>query len=135
MGGMIVATSMWSTAGVVTRHLHGAGSFEATFWRSFFNAVALVVLLGALRDRRTLAATLRHGGATLWLSGVCWALNALMSLARQDWLGQPPHLRRCRLATIGANPSKPRHNACRDRTIARSTDARRAPSIVRPARC
>jgi drug/metabolite transporter (DMT)-like permease len=65
---------MWSMAGVVTRHLHGAGSFEATFWRSFFNAAALVCLLGWLRGWAPLAATLRSGGATLWLSGVCWAV-------------------------------------------------------------
>ncbi len=71
---MIVATLMWSTAGVVTRRLHGAGSFEATFWRSFFNAAALVLLLGALRGWRELSTTLRHGGATLWLSGLCWAV-------------------------------------------------------------
>ena len=71
---MIVATLMWSMAGVVTRHLQGAGPFEATFWRSFFDAAALALLLGALRGWRPLAATLRHGGAALWLSGLCWAV-------------------------------------------------------------
>jgi drug/metabolite transporter (DMT)-like permease len=71
---MVVATLLWSMAGVVTRHLDSAGSFEATFWRSFFNAVALVLLLGGLRGWRTLTATLRGGGATLWLSGLCWAV-------------------------------------------------------------
>jgi drug/metabolite transporter (DMT)-like permease len=71
---MIVATLMWSMAGVVTRQLQGTGSFEATFWRSLFNAAALLVLLGWPRGGRELAATLRHGGATLWLSGLCWAV-------------------------------------------------------------
>src|SRR4030095_16089062 len=71
---MLLATLLWSMAGVVTRHLQSAGSFEATFWRSFFNAVALVVLLGALGRSRPLAATLRSGGATLWLSGACWSV-------------------------------------------------------------
>ena len=71
---MILATLMWSMAGVVTRHLHGAGSFEATFWRSFFNAVALAFLLGWLRGRAAFFATLRSGGRTLWLSGVCWSV-------------------------------------------------------------
>ena len=47
---MVVAALLWSMAGVVTRHLDSAGSFEATFWRSFFNALALVVLLGLLRE-------------------------------------------------------------------------------------
>ena len=71
---MVVAALLWSMAGVVTRHLDSAGSFEATFWRSFFNAAALVVLLGGLRGWRPLARTLRWGGATLWLSGLCWAV-------------------------------------------------------------
>lgn len=71
---MLLATLLWSMAGVVTRHLQSTGSFEATFWRSFFNAVALVVLLGWLRGWRTLAATLRSGGPTLWLSGLCWSV-------------------------------------------------------------
>jgi len=71
---MLLATLLWSMAGVVTRHLQSAGSFEATFWRSFFNAAALVVLLGWLRGWRTLASTLRTGGVTLWLSGACWSV-------------------------------------------------------------
>ncbi len=71
---MLMATLLWSTAGVVTRHLESAASFEATFWRSFFNAVALVVLLGFLRGFGALARTLREGGAILWISGLCWAV-------------------------------------------------------------
>ena len=71
---MVVATLLWSIAGVVTRHLQSAASFEATFWRSFFNAVALIVLLGWLRGFPTLVRTLRQGGSTLWLSGACWAV-------------------------------------------------------------
>src|SRR5450755_4163664 len=71
---MIVATLLWSTAGVVTRQLDSAGSFEATFWRSAFNAIALVALLVALRGRRHLVVTLRTGGPVLWLSGLCWAV-------------------------------------------------------------
>ena len=71
---MLVATLLWSMAGVVTRHLDSAGGVEATFWRSFFNAVALVVLLARLRGGRALAATLRSADPTLWLSGVCWAV-------------------------------------------------------------
>ncbi len=71
---MLLATLLWSMAGVVTRQLDSAGSFEATFWRSFFNALALVILLGALRGWRTLLGTLRSGGPTLWLSGLCWSV-------------------------------------------------------------
>jgi len=71
---MVVAALLWSIAGIVTRHLESAGSFEATFWRSFFNASALVVLLGWLRGLRPLCRSLVGGGAALWLSGVCWAV-------------------------------------------------------------
>jgi drug/metabolite transporter (DMT)-like permease len=71
---MITVTLMWSIAGVVTRHLEAARSFEVTFWRSAFNAAALVVLLAALRGPTELRSTLRAGGRTLWLSGLCWAV-------------------------------------------------------------
>ena len=71
---MLVAALLWSMAGVVTRHLEAAGGAEATFWRSFFNAVALVVLLARLRGARALKATLGSADPTLWLSGVCWAV-------------------------------------------------------------
>jgi drug/metabolite transporter (DMT)-like permease len=71
---MLLVTLLWSMAGVVTRHLDSATSFEATFWRSLFNAVALVLMLGFLRGFGPLGRTLRDGGAILWLSGVCWAV-------------------------------------------------------------
>jgi drug/metabolite transporter (DMT)-like permease len=71
---MVAATLMWSIAGVVTRHLEAARSFELTFWRSAFNALALVVLLSFMRGAAALAASLRHGGRALWLSGVCWGV-------------------------------------------------------------
>lgn len=71
---MVAATLMWSIAGVVTRHLEAARSFEVTFWRSAFNAVSLVVLLTWLRGPRVLWYGIRGGGATLWMSGVCWSV-------------------------------------------------------------
>ena len=71
---MIVVTLMWSIAGVVTRHLEAARSFEVTFWRSAFTVLALVILLPAIRGRATLTRALREGGKTLWLSGVCWCV-------------------------------------------------------------
>jgi drug/metabolite transporter (DMT)-like permease len=69
---MIVATFMWSIAGVVTRHLDDARGFEITFWRSAANALALMVLLGVLRGPVTLWRCIRTGGRTLWLSALCW---------------------------------------------------------------
>jgi drug/metabolite transporter (DMT)-like permease len=61
-------------AGVVTRHLESTGGFEATFWRSIFNAAALVVLLARLRGMAALKKTLLSADPTLWISGVCWAV-------------------------------------------------------------
>jgi len=71
---MIAATLLWSIAGVVTRHLDSATSFEATAWRSVFNAAALIVVLARLRGFPALAATLRSGDRMLWISGACWAV-------------------------------------------------------------
>jgi len=71
---MIVVTLMWSIAGVVTRHLEAARSFEVTFWRSAFTVVVLAVLLPWLRGPAVLVRSLREGGRTLWLSGLCWCV-------------------------------------------------------------
>jgi drug/metabolite transporter (DMT)-like permease len=70
---LVAAALMWSIAGVVSRHLETARGFEVTFWRSAFNALALVVLLSWLRGPTVLLKTLR-GGRALWLSGACWAV-------------------------------------------------------------
>ena len=71
---MLAVTLMWSIAGVVTRHLETARSFEVTFWRSAFTVVTLMLLLPALRGREALIRSLREGGGTLWLSGLCWSV-------------------------------------------------------------
>ncbi|MBE0547481.1 MAG: EamA family transporter, partial [Rubrivivax sp.] len=71
---MVLAALMWSIAGVVTRHLEAARSFEVTFWRSGFNALALVLLLSWLRRPAVLWQSLRGGGRALWLSGLCWCV-------------------------------------------------------------
>jgi len=71
---MVLVTLLWSTAGVVTRQLEAARSFEITFWRSLFNAVGLIVLLGWLRGPQALVARIRTGGKVLWASGVCWSV-------------------------------------------------------------
>ena len=52
---MLIATLLWSIAGVVTRHLEAARSFEVTFWRSAFNVLALTVALLAMRGPQLLA--------------------------------------------------------------------------------
>ncbi len=71
---MIAAALMWSIAGVVSRHLETARSFEVTFWRSAFNALALVLLLSWLRGPAVLMQALRNGGRALWVSGLCWSV-------------------------------------------------------------
>ncbi|WP_363318699.1 DMT family transporter [Rhodoferax sp.] len=68
---MVAVTLMWSTAGVVTRHLEHAQKFEVTFWRSFFTMLCLLVILPLLKGREVFS-RMRHGGAALWLSGLCW---------------------------------------------------------------
>ncbi len=70
---MILVTLLWSTAGVVTRHLEVARSFELTFWRSAFNAISLIVLLRWLRGPAFWAQLVR-APRLVWLSGACWGL-------------------------------------------------------------
>ncbi|MBU1566757.1 MAG: DMT family transporter [Proteobacteria bacterium] len=69
---MILVTLLWSTAGVVTRHLDSAPSFEVTFWRSTFNALALAVALTLIRGPG-LWRRLLHSPRVIWISGICWA--------------------------------------------------------------
>lgn len=70
---MIAITLMWSIAGVVTRHLESAKSFEVTFWRSFFTLLSLLVIL-PLFQGRVVFTKIRHAGRYLWISGVCWSI-------------------------------------------------------------
>src|SRR5688572_5764411 len=70
---MVAVTLMWATAGVVTRHLAQAHSFEITFWRSFFTMLALLVILPLWRGRAVFS-QIRSGGRELWISGVCWTV-------------------------------------------------------------
>jgi drug/metabolite transporter (DMT)-like permease len=70
---MVLVTLMWATAGVVTRHLEQARSFEVTFWRSLFTVLALLVILPAWQGRAVFH-KIRRGGAALWVSGVCWCV-------------------------------------------------------------
>lgn len=70
---MVLVTLMWSIAGVVTRHLELARSFEVTFWRSFFTALSLLVILPLFQGRGVFA-KVRNGGRAFWLSGICWGV-------------------------------------------------------------
>jgi drug/metabolite transporter (DMT)-like permease len=73
---MIVAATLWSIAGVVTRHLTPAlqvdGRFEITFWRSLFAALFVGGYLLLIRREG-----LRPVLATGWpgvISGMMWAV-------------------------------------------------------------
>ena len=70
---MVLVTLLWSIAGVVTRHLDAARSFEVTFWRSFFNALALAVALTAIRGP-SIWRKLLHSPRVVWISGFCWSV-------------------------------------------------------------
>jgi drug/metabolite transporter (DMT)-like permease len=71
--GMVLVTLAWSIAGVVTRHLEAAESFEVTFWRSSFCFACLGVVLTAMRGPSLWSGLLRSPRA-VWFSGACWAV-------------------------------------------------------------
>lgn len=70
---MIIAPLLWSTAGVVTRHIEAAGRFELVFWRSFF-AAAFVFAAWALVTRENPLRAARATGWTGIASGAMWAV-------------------------------------------------------------
>lgn len=69
---MVAVTLMWSIAGVVTRQLEAARSFEVTFWRSFFTALSLLLILPLWRGPGAVWRQLRAAPTALWWSGLCW---------------------------------------------------------------
>ena len=70
---MIVAATLWSIAGVVTRQLEFAGRWEVTFWRSLFAAAFVLAALLVTRGRGAWAAVRATGGYGV-LSGAMWAV-------------------------------------------------------------
>lgn len=70
---MIVAATLWSIAGVVTRQLEFAGRWEVTFWRSLFAAAFVLAALLITRGRGAWAAVRATGGYGV-LSGAMWAV-------------------------------------------------------------
>lgn len=71
---MIIAPTLWSIAGVLTRHLDAARGFEITFWRSFFSAVFVAVALVAQQGWGGAAGTVRAVGSLGILSGMMWCV-------------------------------------------------------------
>jgi drug/metabolite transporter (DMT)-like permease len=70
---MVLAAFLWSIAGVFTRHLDSAKSFEVTFWRSLFCALTLVAWFVYTRGFGA-ASYVRASGRGGVISGVCWAV-------------------------------------------------------------
>ena len=70
---MVIAPTLWSIAGVVTRQLEFDGRWEVTFWRSLFAAIFVLCAMLATRGRGAWAALRASGGYGL-LSGAMWAI-------------------------------------------------------------
>ena len=70
---MVLNAALWATAGVVTRQLESAASFEITFWRSLFTLITLAIVLPYLAGAGFWSG-LRQSGTLLWLSGLCWSV-------------------------------------------------------------
>ena len=70
---MLAVTLMWSIAGVVTRQLEHARSFEVTFWRSFFTMLSLLVILPMWQGRHVFR-NMHWRSTAFWISGACWSV-------------------------------------------------------------
>jgi len=66
---MVAAPVLWSTAGVVTRHLDSAPGFEQVFWRSLFASIFVVVVL-----RKNPMNAVRAAGFPGLFSGAMWTV-------------------------------------------------------------
>ncbi|WP_235943841.1 DMT family transporter [Uliginosibacterium aquaticum] len=71
---MLLCTLLWSIAGVLTRHLDAARSFEVTFWRSAFCAPFVIAALAATNGHAALA-SLRRPSRSLLASGLMWGIT------------------------------------------------------------
>jgi len=69
---MVAAPTLWSSAGVVTRHIERAEPIEQVFWRSFF-AFAFVAGFLLFREKNPVKAV-RAAGLPGLFSGVLWAV-------------------------------------------------------------
>lgn len=67
LGLMVLAPVLWSTAGVVTRHIEHAPPFETVFWRSLFAFLFVGAVLAIVRKPP-------HLSRPLLISGAMWGL-------------------------------------------------------------
>ncbi len=71
---MIVAATLWSIAGVVTRRLDFAERWEVTFWRSLFAALFVLAALLVTHGGQAWAAVCARAAATASCPGAMWAI-------------------------------------------------------------
>ncbi len=69
---MVAAPVLWSSAGVVTRHLERAAPFEQVFWRSLFAFLFVGIVLVA--QGRNPMRSVRAAGWPGLVSGLMWAI-------------------------------------------------------------
>jgi drug/metabolite transporter (DMT)-like permease len=69
---MVAAPVLWSSAGVVTRHIQSAAPFEQVFWRSLF-AFAFVLSILVIQGKHPWRAA-RAAGLPGFASGLMWAV-------------------------------------------------------------
>jgi drug/metabolite transporter (DMT)-like permease len=69
---MLAAPVLWSSAGVVTRHIERAEPLEQVFWRSFFAFAFVAAFL--VFTRKKPASAVRAAGAPGVFSGAMWAV-------------------------------------------------------------
>ena len=69
---MIVAPVLWSSAGVVTRHIQKAEPFEQVFWRSLFAFLFVGTVL--LIQKQNPLRAVRAAGVPGLVSGLMWAI-------------------------------------------------------------
>lgn len=72
VGLMLLAPLLWSSAGVITRHVEHAAAMEQVFWRSLFAFLSVGLFLVFLRTN-PLKAVLKSGWPGL-ASGALWAV-------------------------------------------------------------
>jgi drug/metabolite transporter (DMT)-like permease len=69
---MIAAPVLWSSAGVVTRHIQAAQPVEQVFWRSLFAFLFVFVVL--LFQKQNPGKAVRSAGLPGLVSGLMWAI-------------------------------------------------------------